>query len=233
MKHTPGVRPVCASPMARRRRLTGSSAIWTCEQHVRVLLGETLPEAKDLSCSGFVLLLSVEKADHGLQHHNVLFSPDYEREFADIFEHRILPRNPTVYIARSAATDPTQAPSDRENWFILVNAPTRYHDHRTRTRPVCGGGPASNGAVQRRRHRSVPCRSGRLKTWLGSGMPRVVRCTVGRRIPCSRHFYVNANDPHEFVIFGMLEVALIPEGGVPLVAISGTIAARLIQNEDR
>ena len=32
--------------------------------------------------------------------------------------------DPTVYVAASSITDPTQAPAGSENWFVLVNAPS-------------------------------------------------------------------------------------------------------------
>lgn len=89
------------------------------------LLGKELPEPRDLSCSGLVLLLSVERQERSLQQHNILFSNDYPGEFNNIrFEQR--PRkNSTIYISRSVHSAPSVAPPDRENWFVLVNAPPR------------------------------------------------------------------------------------------------------------
>jgi len=75
------------------------------------------------SCSGFVLLLGVDRQYPHLEHHNILFSADYPAEFADLFVRRIAPRDPTVYICRSTRTDPTQAPPGHDNLFVLVNAP--------------------------------------------------------------------------------------------------------------
>lgn len=87
------------------------------------LLGESLPEPSDPSTSGFIMLMSVDRRDMGLRHHNVLFSDDYRQEFTDIVDRRVPANDMTIYIARSAHTDDTQAPPDRENWFVLVNAP--------------------------------------------------------------------------------------------------------------
>lgn len=70
------------------------------------------------------MLMSVNASENGLAHHNVLFSSNYRQEFADIFERRLLPHDMTIYISRSSHTDPTQAAADRENWFVLVNAPS-------------------------------------------------------------------------------------------------------------
>jgi phytoene desaturase len=58
-----------------------------------------------------------------LQHHNVYFSDDYPQEFKDIFDRRVAPRDPTIYVCATTQTDPTQAPPGHENLFVLVNTP--------------------------------------------------------------------------------------------------------------
>jgi len=54
--------------------------------------------------------------------HNIFFSPDYRREFDDIFS-RLCPQEPTVYINITSKVDPEDAPSGGENWFVMVNVP--------------------------------------------------------------------------------------------------------------
>lgn len=81
------------------------------------------PPAHDLSLSGLVMLLEVERTYPELQHHNIFFSSDYHREFADLFEHHRPPEEPTIYVTVSARSEPSQAPPGCENWFVLVNAP--------------------------------------------------------------------------------------------------------------
>ena len=80
-------------------------------------------EQLEPSGSGFILLLGTKKQYPGLSHHNIFFSDDYHAEFDDLFEHRRLQRNPTIYICASTRSDPSQAPEGHENLFILVNAP--------------------------------------------------------------------------------------------------------------
>ena len=75
------------------------------------------------SCSGFVLFLGVKKQYQQLRHHNILFSRDYRNEFADIFERKVPPPDPTIYICWTGRTDPTHAPAGHSNLFVLVNAP--------------------------------------------------------------------------------------------------------------
>ncbi len=84
---------------------------------------------RETSCSGFVLMLGVEGEHPELAHHNILFSGDYRAEFDDIFNKGIPPADPTIYIAITSKTDGSHAPPGCENWFVLVNAPaisTRY-----------------------------------------------------------------------------------------------------------
>ncbi|WP_420643866.1 phytoene desaturase family protein [Candidatus Leptofilum sp.] len=75
------------------------------------------------SCSGFILLLGINKQFPKLAHHNILFSPDYPAEFEAIFQQGQPPADPTIYIAITSKTDPEHAPVGGENWFVLVNAP--------------------------------------------------------------------------------------------------------------
>jgi phytoene desaturase len=75
------------------------------------------------SCSGFVLLLGVRRQFDALAHHNIFFSANYPREFDDIFNRKVAPRDPTIYLCITSKTDHDHAPPGCENWFVLVNAP--------------------------------------------------------------------------------------------------------------
>lgn len=75
------------------------------------------------SCSGFVLLLGINRSYPQLCHHNIFFSGDYEREFRQIFKKKIMPDDPTIYIADTSVSNPGHAPVNGSNLFILVNAP--------------------------------------------------------------------------------------------------------------
>lgn len=95
------------------------------------LYADLLPDRRALrrvlrapvSSSGFALLAAVEGRTDGLAHHNISFSADERGEFADIFDRRRLPVDPTLYVCASAVSDPSQAPEGCENWFVLVNVP--------------------------------------------------------------------------------------------------------------
>ena len=75
------------------------------------------------SSSGFLVLAGVRGRTSGLAHHNVIFSADYREEFADIFDRRRPPADPTIYVGCAAADDPATAPPGHENLTLLVNVP--------------------------------------------------------------------------------------------------------------
>lgn len=62
-----------------------------------------------------------------LDHHNVLFGPDYPAEFDAIFGRQQLPEEPTVYICAQDRGHNTQSaqpsPNNPERLLVLVNAP--------------------------------------------------------------------------------------------------------------
>jgi phytoene desaturase len=78
---------------------------------------------QELSNSGMILLLGVEGHYPDLAHHNIFFSSDYHREFEQLFSEQILPADPTLYLCITSKTDASHAPAGCENWFVMVNAP--------------------------------------------------------------------------------------------------------------
>lgn len=91
-------------------------------QEVSALKKEIIEKAEP-SCSGFVMLLGIDRTYERLRHHNVFFSEDYEREFSTIFEDKLPPHSPTIYIANTSYSDPRHAVKGGSNLFVLVNAP--------------------------------------------------------------------------------------------------------------
>ena len=75
------------------------------------------------SCSGFVLLLGTSCKFPQLAHHNIYFSADYPAEFRALFDELRPAADPTIYVCATSRTDDTQAPPGCENLFVLVNAP--------------------------------------------------------------------------------------------------------------
>jgi phytoene desaturase len=80
-------------------------------------------ERLEPSSSAFVLLLGVRGNYPQLAHHNIFFSRDYRAEFEAIFRRREPAPKPTIYVANTSRTDPTQAPPGCMSLFVMVNAP--------------------------------------------------------------------------------------------------------------
>ncbi|WP_341869959.1 1-hydroxycarotenoid 3,4-desaturase CrtD [Sphingomicrobium sediminis] len=81
-----------------------------------------VPPAKR-SLSAYVWLAHAETSGFPLARHNVLFSPDYPAEFADISAGRT-PQDPTAYVcAQNRDACDGAAPYSRERLQIIVNAP--------------------------------------------------------------------------------------------------------------
>ncbi|MEM7807352.1 MAG: phytoene desaturase family protein [Planctomycetota bacterium] len=88
------------------------------------------PDAKldklDPGGSGMVLLLGVDGELPEIAHHHKFMPADYLGEGGDLramFDLGTTPDDPCIYVCRSSATDPTQAPAGCENLFVLVSAP--------------------------------------------------------------------------------------------------------------
>lgn len=91
-------------------------------EHRRIFTDRRV-ERYEPSCSGFVLLLGVDRDYPTLAHHSIFFSDDYPAEFRAIFDKRVPAPDPTIYVAATARSDPDHAPPGHLNLFVLVNAP--------------------------------------------------------------------------------------------------------------
>lgn len=104
-----------------------SDAIETYRNLIEKTVRKTFTDEKlnkiEPSCSGFVLLLGTDKKFEQLAHHNIFFSDDYKAEFDAIFKDLRPSMNPTIYVCATSRTDKTQSPENCENLFILINAP--------------------------------------------------------------------------------------------------------------
>jgi phytoene desaturase len=80
-------------------------------------------EKLEPSLSGMVFLWGISRQFPQLHHHNLVFSKDYRNEFNQIFEDLRPPDDPTIYISISSKSVPADAPAGQENWFVLLNMP--------------------------------------------------------------------------------------------------------------
>jgi phytoene desaturase len=188
-----------------------------------------------LSTSGFILFLGVRGRDERLDHHNIFFSGDYAREFAEIHEQRIAPAEPTIYVSISARHDPGHAPAGHDNYFALVNVPARdparswtsaetwAYRERILAR-LAEFGLDLTGRIESEQvftptdfARRDLAHHGALYGWASHS----VRASLLRpplRAPGRRDVYFVGGTTH-------------PGGGIPLVLLSGKMVAELIERE--
>ncbi|MDP4587415.1 MAG: hypothetical protein NWS86_04480 [Flavobacteriales bacterium] len=80
---------------------------------------------QELSSSALIFYWGIDAAFEQLHLHNIMFSKSYKEEFEALFKHKTLIDDPTVYINITSKCKQDDAPSGSENWFVMVNAPSR------------------------------------------------------------------------------------------------------------
>lgn len=76
------------------------------------------------SCSGMIFYWGINRSFPELHLHNIFFSANYREEFKHIFQRGTLYDDPTVYVNITSKMETGQAPPGKENWFLLINAPS-------------------------------------------------------------------------------------------------------------
>ena len=82
--------------------------------------------SQERSSSAVIFYWGIRKQFPELDLHNIFFSQDYQKEFTNLFEHKTLFDDPTVYINITSKEEVGDAPTGCENWFVMVNAPGDY-----------------------------------------------------------------------------------------------------------
>lgn len=189
---------------------------------------------REPSLSGFVMLLGLQGRTPNLVQHNILFPADYRKEFQDIFQRGIPPVEPTIYISISARQDAEHAPVDSENWFILVNAPPlgRAFDWQR------DGDGYRSGVLATLAHRGFDVRSRILtEAYLTpEDLARRTGAWRGSLYGSSSNQALNAlrrPPPRDRTVRGLYFAGgtTHPGGGVPMVTLSGGVAARMLQQD--
>lgn len=204
----------------------------------RLLPPGTVPQSRvdalhraEPSGSGFLMLLGVEGETSQLAHHNIFFSSDYRREFDDVFTRGQPPDEPTVYVSITSKTDRDHAPPGHENWFVMVNAPA-YDNRFDWTK---GRGIMRERVLRRLAAFGLDIRS-RIRAERLITPLDLERMSGGRR---GALYGQSSNDrfsalrrPHNRAgdIKGLYFAGgtTHPGGGVPMVALSGKVAAGML-----
>jgi phytoene desaturase len=188
------------------------------------------------SSSGFILLLGVDGEHSELAHHNIFFSSDYADEFRDIFQRGLPPRQPTIYVAITARSDPQHAPPGCENWFVLINTPPDNEGTKSRFDWRSQAGSYSRLVLDRLATAfNVDVRE-RIRYQQILTPPDLEALTAARR---GALYGQSSNDrmaafrrPHNrsAAVKGLYFAGgtAHPGGGVPMVTLSGKVAARMV-----
>ncbi|MBU3668871.1 MAG: phytoene desaturase [Candidatus Taylorbacteria bacterium] len=77
-------------------------------------------DSRVLAPSAFILYLGVSGRIPQMEHHNLLFTKDWDKGFGEIFKDPKWPEDPSMYVCMPSKTDSTVAPENHENLFVLV-----------------------------------------------------------------------------------------------------------------
>lgn len=75
---------------------------------------------KQSSPSALLLYLGVSGKLPQLEHHNLLFTENWQQNFGDIFTAKKWPVPGSMYVSKTSHTDPSVAPKGDENIFVLI-----------------------------------------------------------------------------------------------------------------
>ena len=188
---------------------------------------------RERSLSALTLCAFAEMRDAPLLHHNVWFSADYRAEF-EALERGVLPPDPTIYICAQdrgdtpvAAHTPSTSGAAPERLFALVNAAARADLSPLSPEELS---PCQTTVIEALRTLKVKTPLARAhwttpSAW-ASRFPATGGAIYGR---ATRHWYSNLSRRGAETPLKGLYLAggsVHPGAGVPMVALSGEIAAR-------
>ena len=201
----------------------------------RDLLGFTPRRVQRLrySPSAYVLHVGSRARYNQLAHHNIHFGQSWQRVFAEIIDEGKVMSDPSVLVTNSTVSDPSLAPPGKQNYYVLFPCPNlsadiewesfgpRFRDHVIDTLEARGyRGFADAIEVE---HRVTPLDWSRMG--LQQGTPFAAAHTFGQTGPFRPGNLLGDN-----VVF--TGSGTQPGVGVPMVLISGRLAAERILGPD-
>jgi phytoene desaturase len=202
---------------------------------MRDLLGETPWNVSRLkySPSAFVLLVGSKKRYEKIAHHNIHFGKDWKEVFTDLIDRKRFMQDPSLLVTNPTNSDPSLAPKGREIYYVLFPTPnldadidwkvetSRYQDEMIKVLEARGYSDfAANIEFS---HPTSPL------DWQNQGMER------GAPFASAHTFFQTGpfrprNIWGENVVFAGSGTQ--PGVGVPMVLISGRLAAERILGKD-
>ncbi|MGB7342300.1 MAG: phytoene desaturase family protein [Phototrophicaceae bacterium] len=208
----------------------------------KLLADSGLPQSRitkmsnyDPSCSGFVMLLGINGSFEALAHHNIFFSDDYPAEFEAIFKKGIPADDPTIYVSITSKTDASHAPDGCENWFVLVNAPPLsdtydWEQHKQGYRQLILDKLAARGLdVRDKILTEVIFTPADLQEMSGAWLGALYGPSANDRFAVFLRPHNRSKDIRGLYFAGG---TTHPGGGVPMVTLSGKVAANMVLEDN-
>jgi phytoene desaturase len=83
------------------------------------LLKRKIPRYK-YSCSVYLVYLGLKKKVKNLEHHNLFFAKDLNKNLKKIFQSKFIPDDPSFYVHVPTVTDPSLAPAGKDILYLLI-----------------------------------------------------------------------------------------------------------------
>lgn len=191
---------------------------------------------QEKSSSAYIFYWGIKASFSQLDVHNILFSNDYQAEFKALFETQEPYSDPTIYINITSKICKADAPSDCENWFVMVNVP-----HNATQAPISYGD--------------------KLRSWVIKKINRILNTTIeplieveavldpfGIELQTSSFggslygnssnstfsaFLRHANYSSKLKGLYLVGGSVHPGGGIPLSLLSGKIVSALVKDDTR
>jgi phytoene desaturase len=186
------------------------------------------------SSSAIVFYWGLDRSFPDLGVHNIFFSPDYRREFDDIFS-RLCPQEPTVYINITSKINAEDAPSGGENWFVMVNVPP----HRGQDWPALIPGLRQSVLQRIADGLGTPVKNiitesiltpADIEVATGSTYGSLYGLSSNSRLAAFRR---HPNRSRQFRGLYFCGGSAHPGGGMPLAVLSGKITADLVKRHEQ
>jgi len=217
--------------------VANSDAVTTFEKLIPEKKKTTNRLAKlEPSLSGLVFFWGVKGTFSQLAHHNIFFSKNYKEEFQHLFITRDISPDLTVYVAITSKKDKDHAPKGCENWFVLVNMPYLSENQNwdkwiPEIREKILEKLAEFGLDIRKKIMTESTLDPRdMKDLYGSNRGSIYGISSNAR---STAFRRPANRSRDLKGLYFCGGSSHPGGGVPLVILSGKIAAELVSRYER
>lgn len=209
------------------------------------LLDETpkknaVPNSGELksSSSAYMMYLGTDKQYKHLLHHNVVFSGDYKLNLDDIFKRQILPEDPAFYVCIPNRSDASLAPEGGDSIYVLVPVP-----HKTPNIDWNRDEPAFRERILNRMSDRLGMTDIRdhivyEKTFTPDAWANEYNLWKGSAFGLSHSFFQSAyfrpqNKSKTLNNVYFAGASTVPGNGIPMVIISGSLAAERIEEDLR